>query len=113
VGVRLVGGNAQATFLARGQAPGSPLVLEGDVDPSLGVEDGVAVVTSGLDRSLYPPDVLVGRISGTGRGEAVGATPPATVPGGQLAPLQSVKVDLFVDLTSLSYVTVLLWQPAG
>jgi rod shape-determining protein MreC len=112
VGVRLVGGNAQATFLARGQAPGSPLAIEGSVDPNLGIQDGSAVVTSGLDRSLYPPDILVGRIAGSGRGDpAAGGTPPVTVPGGALAPLQNLKVELFVDLTSLSYVSVLLWQP--
>jgi hypothetical protein len=68
-------------------------------------------VTSGLDQSLYPPDVLVGRITGTGRGEAAGDVPPVTVPGGQLAALEKVKVELFVDLGSLSYVTVLLWKP--
>jgi rod shape-determining protein MreC len=113
VGVRLVGGNAQATFIARGQAPGSPLELEGDVDPSLGIRDGVALVTSGLDQSLYPPDVLVGRVTGTGWGAAAGERPPVTVPGGQPAPLKNVKVDLFVDLRALSYVTVLLWQPPG
>jgi rod shape-determining protein MreC len=111
VGVRLVGGNAQATFLARGQGPGSPLAIEGNVDANLGAQDGTAVVTSGLDRSLYPPDILVGRITGTGRGEGTANAPPVTVPGGALAPLQNVEVDLFVDLTSLSYVSVLLWQP--
>ena len=111
VGVRLVGGNAQATFLARGQAPGRPLAIEGSVDANLGAQDGTAVVTSGLDRSLYPPDILVGRITGTGRGEGTANAPLVTVPGGALAPLQNVKVELFVDLTSLSYVSVLLWQP--
>jgi rod shape-determining protein MreC len=109
VGVRLVGGNAQATFLARGQGPGQPLLLEGDIDPTLGLADGSALVTSGLDASLYPPDILVGRVTGTGR-SGDPAAPPVTVPGGQPAPLKNVSLQLFVDPKSLSYVTVLLWQ---
>jgi rod shape-determining protein MreC len=110
VGVRLVGGNAQTTFVARGQGPGQPLLLEGKIEPSFGLQDGTSLVTSGLDQSLYPPDVLVGRVVGSGRGPGAPAT-PSTVPGGQLAPQQGVAVGLFVDLRSLSYVTVLLWQP--
>jgi rod shape-determining protein MreC len=109
VGLRLVGGNAQATYLARGQGPGQPLLLEGDIDPTSGIKDGSALVTSGLDASLYPPDILVGRVVGTGRtGDS--AAPPVTVPGGQPAPLRNVSVQLFVDPKALSYVTVLLWQ---
>lgn len=113
VGVRLVGGNAQSTFIARGQGPGQPLLLEGKIEPSLGLQDGTSLVTSGLDQSLYPPDVLVGQVAGTGRGPNATGSPPVTVPGGQLAPQQNVSVKLFVDLRALSYVTVMLWQPAS
>jgi rod shape-determining protein MreC len=113
VGVRLVGSDSQTTFLARGRGPGEPLELQGDVDPSLGITDGDALVTSGLDQSLYPPDVLVGRVTGTGRTADGGGVPPVTAPGGQLEPLHGVQLELFVDLRSLSYVTVLLWRPGG
>jgi len=113
VGVRLVGSKTQTTFLARGRGPGQPLELQGDVDPTLGVSDGDALVTSGLDQSLYPPDVLVGRVTGTGRGADGSGAPPVTAPGGQPVPLRGVKVELFVDLRALSYVTVLLWRPGG
>jgi hypothetical protein len=113
VGVRLVGSNTQTTFLARGRGPGQPLELQGDVDPNLGVTDGDALVTSGLDQSLYPPDVLVGRVIGTGRAPDGSGAPPVTAPGGQPVPLRGVEVELFVDLRALSYVTVLLWRPGG
>lgn len=113
VGVRLVGGDSQTTFLARGRGPGQTLELQGDVDPALGVNDGDALVTSGLDQSLYPPDVLVGRVTGTGRAADGGGAPPVTAPGGQAEPLRGVQLELFVDLRSLSYVTVLLWRPGG
>jgi rod shape-determining protein MreC len=110
VGVRLVGGPAQTTFLARGQGPGSNLVLQGEIDPATGIEDGAGLVTSGLDASLFPPDILVGRVTGTGLGPAAGGPPP-TVAGGEGRPLRGVEVKLFVDPTSLSYVTVLQTEP--
>jgi rod shape-determining protein MreC len=110
VGVRLVGGNAQTTFLARGQGPGMNLVLQGEIDPATGIEDGAGLVTSGLDSSLFPPDILVGRVTGTGLGPATGGPRP-TVPGGGEKPLRDVEVKLFVEPASLSYVTVLLSGP--
>jgi rod shape-determining protein MreC len=109
VGVRLVGGPAQTTYLARGQGRGMNLVLQGEIDPASGIEDGAGLVTSGLDASLFPPDILVGRVTGTGLGPAM-AGPRPTVPGGAEKPLRDVEVKLFVDPTSLSYVTVLLTE---
>ncbi|MDH4145654.1 MAG: rod shape-determining protein MreC [Acidimicrobiia bacterium] len=110
IGVRLVGATAQTTYLARGQGPGRPLVLEGEVDPVPGLVDGGQLVTSGLDRSVFPPDIPVGRISGTGI--APGSPPPVTLPGtGEPRPLEEVQVSLLVDPRQLSFVTVLLWQP--
>ena len=111
VGVRLVGAGAQTTFLARGQGPGQNLVLQGEIDPAAtGIEDGAGLVTSGLDSSLFPPDILVGRVTGTGLGPAAEAPRP-TIPGGGERPLRDVEVKLFVDLRSLSYVTVLVPGP--
>lgn len=111
VGVRLVGGAAQTTFLARGQGPGMNLVLQGEIDPATGIEDGAGLVTSGLDASLFPPDILVGRVTGTGLGPAAGGAPASTSAAGGAAPLRDVEVKLFVDPASLSYVTVLLTPP--
>ncbi|MPY96324.1 MAG: hypothetical protein GEV08_25650, partial [Acidimicrobiia bacterium] len=77
-----------------------------------GIEDGAGLVTSGLDASLFPPDILVGRVTGTGLGPAMEGPRP-TVPGGGERPLRNVEVKLFVEPRSLSYVTVLLTDPAG
>lgn len=111
VGVRLVGGPAQTTFLARGQGPGQNLVLQGELDPATGIEDGAGMVTSGLDASLFPPDILVGLVTGSGLGPAA-TDPPSTVVGGGPRPLRNVEVKLFVDPSSLSYVTVLRNEPS-
>lgn len=67
VGVRLVGASAPVTFLLRGQGPGKPLLVQGDVSSGVAVVDGDSVVTSGLDQSVFPPELLVGRVVGTGR----------------------------------------------
>jgi rod shape-determining protein MreC len=111
VGLRLVGGGAQTDFLAKGQGPGKPLQIQGEVRPGPGIEDGAALVTSGLDRSLYPPDIPVGRITGTGLGPAGGVTPSTLVGTAEPAPLRSVRVELFVNPVELSFVTVLIWEP--
>lgn len=106
VGVRLVG-ESSATFLARGQGPGRDLLLQGEVDADTGITDGATVVTSGLEGSVFPPDILVGRVTGTGLGPAGEVTVP-TVPGGEDRPLTGVEVKLFVEPRDLSYVTVLM-----
>ena len=67
VSVRLVGSSVPITFLARGQGPAKPLILQGDLPAGVPLADGDTLVTSGLDQSVYPPEILVGRITGTGR----------------------------------------------
>ncbi len=61
LGVRLVGTDAIA--VARGTGRGQPLVVSEGVASSLQVQVGMLVTTSGIDRSVYPPDVPVGLIS--------------------------------------------------
>ncbi len=111
VGVRLVGAAGRTTFLAVGQGPDRPLQIQGEVTPGDGVEDGAALVTSGLDRSPYPPDIPVGRISGTGLGPARASTPATLAGTAEPAPLRDVEVELFVKANDLSFVTVLVWEP--
>ena len=58
-----------------------------------------AVVTSGLQQSVFPPEVPVGRVR------------RAEVAAGALQ--QQVIIDPVVDFRLLEYVKVLLWKPSG
>ncbi|MDY7106467.1 MAG: rod shape-determining protein MreC [Actinomycetota bacterium] len=102
VGVRVVGTVGQS-FVVRGRAPDEPLAVQGEVLPNR-VEDGDRLVTSGLDLSLFPPDIPVGVVQGVE--EAV-----AESGGDDDEPVDGVEVELFADLDRLSFVTVLLWVP--
>lgn len=102
VGVRPASAASQINFVLRGQGPGRPLLVQGDLDPGA-VKVGDAVVTSGLDRSMFPPDIVVGTVS------EVPAPSGASTDGGRLS---GVAVDLVVDPSALSFVSVLLWQPS-
>ncbi|MBM3682943.1 MAG: rod shape-determining protein MreC [Actinobacteria bacterium] len=103
VTVRLAEEPASPTFVLVGQGRGRPLRVQGEVPVGTFV-NGAALVTSGIEASLYPPDLPVGAVVG------VTETPP---PVGVVAAqtVDGVEVALFADLASLSYVTVLLWEP--
>lgn len=102
VGVRVVGTIGQS-FVVRGQAPDEPLAVQGEVSPRR-VEDGDRLVTSGLDLSLFPPDIPIGVVRGVD--DAVAENNDDLD-----EPVDGIEVDLFADLDRLSYVTVLLWIP--
>ncbi len=94
VGVRLQ--SSGDVGVANGEGPRQPLridlvQLESEVQP------GEAVVTSGLQQSVFPPEVPVGRVRS------------ARVPPGGLK--QEVTVDPVVDLERLEFVKVLQWRP--
>lgn len=57
-GIRLRDGTVS---LARGQGRGAPLLLE--LDNDIVVREGDPVFTSGIDRSAFPPDIAVGRVT--------------------------------------------------
>lgn len=99
IGVRLAGAQVPATFTLRGQGRGEPLKVQGEIDPAL-LHEGDTLVTSGLDQSIFPPDIVVGRVA---------AIRPD--PAGPDRPLRDVEVELAVDPGQLAFVTVLLWQP--
>jgi rod shape-determining protein MreC len=96
VGVRLV--DSQDVGVARGQGTGQPLIVDTGIDSKLDVKEGEVITTSGLERTLFPPDVPVGKVLSK-----------QTSPG-------ELEQDLFVqplaDLDGLSYVNVMLWEPA-
>lgn len=93
-GIRLAGSGQVG--IAHGTGRGQPLSVDG-VARNVEVEEGEAVTTSGTDRSIFPPDVPVGRVT------AVDTSPD------QLT--LSLTVEPAADLDALSYVRVLLWRP--
>jgi len=92
VGIRLQASGSLA--VARGAGDGNGLSVD-LVDVATPVGQGEAVVTSGLQGSVFPPDVPVGRVR------------TAKVEPGALA--QDVTVDPVVDLGRINFVKVLLW----
>ena len=94
VGVRLATSGALGT--ARGLGHDEPLRVDSSISPRTKIEEGTGVVTSGVDRSAFPPGVPVGTVSSTDEGS------------GGLA--LELVLDPLVDVDQLSYVTVLQWQ---
>jgi rod shape-determining protein MreC len=96
VGIRLV--TSGDVGVARGSGEGDPLVVDEGIDPKVEVPDDEPVSTSGIDRSIFPADVPVGRVV------------EAELASNQLT--QVLRIEPFADLDNLGYVRVLLWEPA-
>lgn len=109
VGVRLIPSGAPGLVEGQGRGAEPELVVSG----SLVLTDGAHLQTSGLDRSLYPPDIPVGRV-----GPLTGEAPDDDEAGeGELPELDAVvsqrqSVELAADLDALTFVTILLWSPS-
>jgi rod shape-determining protein MreC len=97
VGVRLSTTGDLGT--ARGQGRGDPMSVDSAISPTAKVPKGTGVVTSGVDRSAYPPGIPVGKVASSQQGS------------GGLA--LDLDVDPLVDVDRLSYVTVMLWTDEG
>ena len=95
VGVRVAGNGDLGT--ARGRGQGDPLVVDSGMSPRAEVAEGTGVVTSGVDRSAFPPGIPVGTVTETRQGS------------GGLA--LELVVEPLVEVDQLSYVTVLRWLP--
>jgi rod shape-determining protein MreC len=93
VGVRLAGSGEVG--VASGRGARSPLHVD-NVDPAAKVAPDEAVVTSGLQQSVFPPGIPVGRVK-------TAKAPPEAVQ-------QEVTVEPIVDLRRLTYVKVLQWS---
>jgi len=93
VGVRLQTSGSLA--IARGAGAGKPLPVD-LVDVATPVAEGEAVVTSGIQGSVFPPDLPMGRVRAS------------KVDPGALS--RNVTVDPVVDLSRIEYVKVLLWR---
>jgi rod shape-determining protein MreC len=95
VGVRLANSGEQG--VARGGGPGNPLPLD-LIGPDIPVDVGEPVVTSGLERGLYPPQIPVGRVKSV-------ATPQGSLQ-------KEIEINPAVDLLRIEFVRVLLWKPS-
>lgn len=93
VGIRLQTSGTLA--VARGGGADKSLSVD-LVDLTTPLSPGEAVVTSGLQGSVFPPDLPLGRVS------------TAKVEPGALS--QNVTVDPLVDLDRMEFVKVLLWS---
>lgn len=94
VGVR----DGAAVGVASGQGRGHQLRVD-YIPPNAAVHQGDVVVTSGLQGSIYPPGIPVGKVT-----KAV--TPP-----------DSLQIDVDVkpvaDLAGMQFVDILRWEPAS
>ena len=97
IGVRLTA--SQEIGVARGTGDGNPLRVESGINPLAEVPVGDAVMTSGLDRAIFPPQIPVGTVTS------------AELSADQLSKI--VTIEPLADLSRLAYVTVLLWTSAG
>jgi rod shape-determining protein MreC len=93
VGVRLISTGDLGVVTGDG---GRRLVMS-LVEPNTEVKEGEQIVTSGLQRSQYPPGVPIGKVSDVKR-DGAGLT-------------QEVIVTSAIDLRRLSFVRVLQWRP--
>ena len=94
VGIRLSGSGDVG--VARGNGVRQPLPVD-LVDVGTKVTGGEVVVTSGLQGSVFPAGIPVGKVRS------------AKVQPGRLQ--QEVSIDPLVDLSRLDFIKVLLWQP--
>lgn len=97
VGVRLVPDGAQGT--ARGQGEGKDLIVDTELEADDVVDEGVALTTSGADRSAFPAFVPIGTVRSSREGN-----------GGLTLEL---VVEPLADTEKLAFVTVMLWQGEG
>jgi cell shape-determining protein MreC len=83
--------------VARGQ--GADRQLAGTVETSADVRPGQILVTTEVPGGLFPPDISIGTIASVSTDSGV---------------LQKhLAIDLLADLHNLTYVSVVLWQPAA
>jgi rod shape-determining protein MreC len=97
LGVRVVGTGEVA--LARGQGIGEDLQVKEGIAEETAIKVGDAVVTSGIEGSSYPPDLVVGVISGV------------EFDNGLLE--QEISVRPIASFEDLRFVTVILWTVDG
>jgi rod shape-determining protein MreC len=96
VGVRIASSNAKGT--ASGGGRDKSLRVDSNADPKANVKEGTLLYTTGADRSAFPASIPVGKVTSS------------RVASGGLA--LELVVDPLVDVGRLTFLTVLLWEPA-
>jgi rod shape-determining protein MreC len=84
--------------IAEGNGAREPMTVV-DIRPDITVEPEDLIFTSGVERSIFPPDIPVGRVLD------VRPSPDRLT--------QELDIEPLADLGRLNYVVVLLWEPAG
>ncbi|MGH9243806.1 MAG: rod shape-determining protein MreC [Acidimicrobiales bacterium] len=82
--------------IAEGNGSREPLAVV-DIRPDITVESEDLIFTSGVERSIYPADIPVGRVVSAEQSDD------------RLT--QELRVEPLEDLQQLTYVTILLWDP--
>ncbi len=96
MGVRINDKEADVA-VAHGNGKGEDLVIDGSIPNDRNLPVGTGVFTSGTDRSPFPPDIPVGKVKST----------KLSVDGTE----KSVTITPAADVTSISYVQVMLYEP--
>jgi rod shape-determining protein MreC len=97
VGVRLL--STGDTALLHGQGDGRPLVVDAGIDPKVVVPQDEIVSTSGEDRATFPGGIPIGKVT------------KMELASGQLT--QVLTVTPLADLSRLTFLKVLLWEPTS
>ena len=97
--------------VARGRGEGVPLLIDVGIDVRTEVAEDDVFVTSGVERSLYPDGIPVGRVSKLIAAEDNEAQDDVTEQGATGPLEQSLEIEPLADLDRLSFVSVLHWQP--
>jgi len=104
--------------VAQGRGEGEPLRVDVGLDAATEIAIGDYFMTSGVERSLFPPGIAVGRATvaieaaapAAEGGETATTTTSTTIaPGRSLE--QTIELRPAADLTRLSFVSVMLWNP--
>jgi rod shape-determining protein MreC len=95
VGVKLASSGNYA--IGHGEGPGHPFLVDEKVELDQEVLKGESVLTSGLETSAFPQNIPVGTVTKVLRSPARAE--------------QMLEVELTADLTRLSVVSVMVWEP--
>ncbi len=85
--------------LARGHGSNETIEITQGIDGRANIEEGDPVVTTRSDRSLFPPNIVIGTVAATDVADDVSTT--------------TVVVDLSADPSDLRFVSVVLLEPGA
>ena len=104
--------------VAQGRGEGETLRVDVGLDAATAINEGDAFTTSGVERSLFPPGLLVGLATRAIEAEvpATDTTSPSTTPTTAAAATgrtieQVIDLEPATDLDNLTFVSVMLWNP--